>query len=176
MNSPWGLAVAFTWGFTEALSWPVMAEMALAFLAVAVHRRIFIWAGAVVVGSVLGVLSNAWLAAQDILVPTPWTTEQMFSTAQEHMSGGSGGIVNQALNGIPVKVYAQVSGQLGIDLGELAAWTLVERGLRMAAAALVFFVLALLLQRLLRRWYATYLLLAMVGFSGGLTLVISTWR
>src|SRR5690625_1724895 len=104
------------------MSWPIMAEMALVLFAVALPRRIWAWAAAVVAGSVTGVLSHAWLSTWDVVIPTPWTTPAMFETAHAHLLDGPGGIMHQALNGIPVKVYAQIAGDLGIDLIPLALW------------------------------------------------------
>ena len=43
---PYGLAVAFIWGYAEALSWFIVAEMALILLAAAVPRRVMPWAAA----------------------------------------------------------------------------------------------------------------------------------
>lgn len=175
VNSPWGLALAFIWGLAEALSWPIMAEMTLVFFAVAVPRRIWVWAGAVVVGSVTGVISHAWLTARAVAVPTPWTTESMFATAHAHLLDGPIGIINQALNGIPVKVYAQLAGQMQLELAPLALWTLLERGARMGAAAVVLYLLARLTHRLLRRYYGPYLLLAGAVFALALSAVIRSW-
>ncbi len=175
--SPWSLGFAYLWGLAEALSWPLMAEMAMLWFAAAVPGRILWWAGAIVLGSVSGVVLNAALAARDMLVPLPWTTERMISTAGGHLeSEGAAGVVNQALNGIPVKVYGQLAGQLNIDLGELAAWTLLGRGLRMAGAAVVVLVIAMLLRKFLRRRYGTALLICLGVYGVLLALVIRQWQ
>ena len=58
-----GLLLAFLWGFGEALSWPVMAEMTLVFLAAAVPSRVPVLASSIVAGSLAGVLLNARLTA-----------------------------------------------------------------------------------------------------------------
>ena len=47
---PYGLAVAFMCGYAEALSWFIVAEMALISLAAAVLRPVMPWAAAVVTG------------------------------------------------------------------------------------------------------------------------------
>jgi len=102
--SPYGLLLAFLWGFTEALSWFIVAEMALILLAAAVPRRVMAWAAAVIVGSVLGVLTNAWLTARGVLLPAPLTTPRMAATAFNQLASGPSAIMHQALSGIPVKV------------------------------------------------------------------------
>ncbi len=175
VSSPLGLAVAFLWGFAEALSWPIMAEMALVFLAVAVPRRVPVWALSIVVGSAAGVVANAWLAARDVLVATPWTTDRMRAVVDGHLADGAGGILHQALNGIPVKLYAQAAGEQGIDLAALAGWATVERGARMLVIAAVLTVLARILHPWLRRLYGPYLVATALGFTVAITLIVRAW-
>lgn len=99
--SPYGLLLAFLWGFTEALSWFIVAEMALILLAAAVPRRVMPWAAAVIVGSVLGVLTNAWLTARGVLLPAPLTTPRMAATAFNQLASGPSAIMHQAFVGHP---------------------------------------------------------------------------
>jgi hypothetical protein len=126
---PYGLLVAFVWGFAEALSWFIVAEMALILFAAAIPRRVMPWAAAVIAGSVLGVLTTAGLASRGVLLPAPLTTPRMAATAFDQLAAGPSAIMHQALSGIPVKVYARAAGEHHIDLWNLAGWTLLERGL-----------------------------------------------
>lgn len=175
VRSPWGLAVAFVWGFAEALSWPVMAEMALVLLAAAVPARIWSWAAVIVAGSVTGIVTNAALAANGHLLPQPLTTARMREVAAEHLEAGPSGILHQALDGIPVKVYARIAGETDLDLASLAGWAVVERGARMAAAALVVWVLARVLAPWLQRLFGPYLVVTLIGFAVALSFVIAAW-
>jgi 1-acyl-sn-glycerol-3-phosphate acyltransferase len=175
VRSPGGLVVAFVWGFAEALSWPVMAEMALVFLAAAVPSRVWAWAAAVVAGSVAGIVTTASLAAHGVRLPQPWTTARMRDVAAEHLAGGADGILHQALNGIPVKVYARIAGESGVDLSALAGWAVLERGARMASAALVVWALARLLAPWMRRLYGVYLVAVVAGFAVVLSFVVAAW-
>jgi hypothetical protein len=175
VTSPYGLVLAFAWGFAEALSWFIVAEMALILFAASVPRRVMPWAAAVVAGSVLGVLTNAWLASRDILLPAPLTTPRMAATAFEQLAAGPSAIMNQAFSGIPVKVYARAAGEHGIDLWNLAGWTLLERGLRISMVGLVVWLLSKLLHRWLRRLYGIYLIIVAVVFTVGITAVIAAW-
>ena len=114
-------------------------------------------AGSIVAGSLAGVLGNAWLAGRGVRLPAPLTTERMLDAARSDLAGGPTGILHQALNGIPVKLYARAAGELGIDPGPLLVWAALERGLRMAAAALLVWLVARRLQGWLRRCYGVYL-------------------
>jgi hypothetical protein len=172
---PYGLAVAFLWGYAEALSWFIVAEMALILLAAAVPRRVMPWAAAVVAGSVLGVLTNAWLTSRGVLLPAPLTTPRMAATAFGQLESGPSAIMHQALSGIPVKVYARAAGEHHIDLWHLAGWTLLERGLRISSVGLIVWVLSKLLHPLLRRLYGIYLIIAVAIFAVGLSAVIAAW-
>jgi hypothetical protein len=173
--SPSGLAVAFLWGYAEALSWFIVAEMALILLAAAVPRRVMPWAAAVIAGSVLGVLTNAWLTSRGVALPAPLTTPRMAATAFDQLAAGPSAIMHQALSGIPVKVYARAAGEHHIELWHLAGWTLLERGLRISTVGLMVWGLSKLLHPLLRRFYGVYLIIALVVFTVGLSAVIAAW-
>jgi hypothetical protein len=175
VTSPYGLLLAFGWGFAEALSWFIVAEMALILFAAAVPRRVMPWAAAVIAGSVLGVLTNAALAARHVLLPAPLTTPRMAETAFNQLAAGPSAIMNQAFSGIPVKVYARAAGEHSIDLWNLAGWTLVERGLRISMVGLVVWLLSFLFHRWLRRSYGVYFIIAIIVFAGSLSAVIAAW-
>ena len=163
------------WGYAEALSWFIVAEMALILFAAAVPRRVMPWAAAVIVGSVLGVLTNAWLTSRGVLLPAPLTTPRMAVTAFDQLTAGPSAMMNQALSGIPVKVYARAAGEHHIGTWNLAGWTLLERGLRISMVGLVVWLLSKLFHPLLRRLYGVYLILAIIVFSAGLSAVIAAW-
>ena len=172
---PCGLPVAFVWGFTEALSWFIVAEMALILLAAAVPRRVMPWAEAVIAGSVLGVLTNAWLASRGVLLPAPLTTPRMAATAFNQFAAGPSAIMHQALSGIPVKVYARAAGEHHFGLWHLAGWTLLERGLRISMVGLLVWWLSSLFHPVLRRLYGVYLIVAVGVFAAALAAVIAAW-
>lgn len=175
VGSPYGLLLAFVWGYAEALSWFIVAEMALILFAAAVPRRVMPWAAAVIGGSVLGVLTNAWLVTRGIVAPAPLTTPRMAARAFEQLAVGPSAMMHQAFSGIPVKVYARAAGAHSIDLWHLAGWTLLERGLRISMVGLVVWLLATVLHPLLRRHYGGYLVVASMLFAIGLAGVIAAW-
>lgn len=171
-----GLVAAFAWGVAEATSWPVTAEMALVLGAAAVPSRVPAWAAALTAGSVTGVLGTAALAGRGVHLPAPWTTDRMVAAATGELARGPVGMLHQALDGIPVKVYARIAGDTGLDLGELAAWTALGRGARTAAVALVVWAVARALHPWLRRLWGPYLVVVGAGFAVGLALVVASWR
>jgi hypothetical protein len=175
VSGPYGLLLAFLWGYAEALSWFIVAEMALILFAAAVPRRVMPWAAAVIGGSVLGVLTNAWLATGGTLLPAPLTTPRMAARAFDQFAAGPSAIMHQALSGIPVKVYARAAGEHHVDLWHLAGWTLLERGLRITAVGLIVWLMSKLLHPLLRRVYGVYLIVVSVLFTAGLSAVIAAW-
>ena len=136
VTSRYGLLMAFLWGFAEALSWPIIAEMALVVFAAAVPRRVMPWTAALAAGSVLGVLTTALLASRGVLLPAPLTTTRMAATAYDQLAAGPSAMLHQAFSGIPVKVYARAAGQHHIGMWKLAGWTLLERGARIAVLGL----------------------------------------
>jgi 1-acyl-sn-glycerol-3-phosphate acyltransferase len=175
VSGPRGLLVAFAWGFAEALSWPVMAEMTLVFLAAAVPSRVPALASSIVAGSLAGVLLNARLTAAGWWLPAPLTTGRMQAAARADLADGAHGVLHQALSGIPVKLYARAAGELGTDPWALLVWAGVERGLRMAAVGALVWLLARWLHPWLRRCYGAYLVLTATGFAGVLALIIAAW-
>ena len=176
MGSPAGMGAAAAWGFAEAISWPVTAEMFLAFFGAAHPRKVLPAAGWLAVGSVAGIVVTAVCARHDRTPPAPLTTVAMRRTVAEHLSVGATGIWRQALNGIPVKVYAAEAGRRRIPLAPLAAHALGTRGARALAVGAVVAVASHRAQPLLRRAYGSYLAATGTGFVAGLALVVRRWR
>ncbi len=176
MAGPAGLAGAAAWSFAEALSWPITSEAYLLFVAAANPRRIPKTVAMQTLGSAAGVLVHHWLVRRGTRPPTPWTTEPMHATAAEHLAAGARGIWRQALNGVPVKVYARAAAQTGVAPGPLALHALAARGARAAAFGAAIGVGARAGRRLLRRAYGPYLSTASVGYAAGLAAVVHRWR
>lgn len=175
VESPWGLVMAATWGFAEAVSWPVMAEMSLVFVAAAEPRRMPVFAGGLIAGSLGGVLLTTMCAARGRRFPAPWTTPRMWQTASTHLSAGPSGVLHQALNGVPVKVYARTAGELGVDLPRFATWTLVERGARLTVISGGVYGAAVFLQPWLRRLYGQHLVITSAGFAIAIRRILRAW-
>jgi 1-acyl-sn-glycerol-3-phosphate acyltransferase len=174
-DTRWLFVASFLWGVAEALSWPVVAEMYLAMWVVCRAHRVLPAAVTLLVGSVTGVVLHAILSRHGLSLPLPMTTPRMEATAAADLHQGASGVWHQALNGIPVKVYAEQAGQQHTDLLRLAAWTAVARGARILAVASVLSVLARVLAPPLQRLYGCYLLLVGGSFAVLVTLVEQHW-
>ncbi|NNG38744.1 1-acyl-sn-glycerol-3-phosphate acyltransferase [Flexivirga sp. ID2601S] len=162
------IAVGFAWGFAEAISWPIMAEMALVFFGVADARRIPVLAASTAAGSVCGVALTAALARRGILPPAPLTTPRMRAAARDHLRGGAAGIWHQALGGVPVKVYARAAGELRLPTARFVAATAAERSARMAGCAALIMLLERPPRPVIRRFYGTYLAATGTVFTAAL--------
>jgi 1-acyl-sn-glycerol-3-phosphate acyltransferase len=174
---PGALAGAFAWGLAEAVSWPVTAEMFLVFYGVAAPRRMPHLVGALAAGSATGVLVTAALTRRGMHAPAPLTTAAMRARADEHIAaGGAAGMWRQALNGIPVKVYARAAGEQRVPLGPLAAHTLGARAARASFAGLVLGYGAHKAAPLMRRFAGPYESIAAAAWVVGEAFVAGSWR
>ncbi len=100
----------------------------------------------------------------------------MRETAAEHLAGGASGIWRQALNGVPVKLYARAAADAGLPAGPLAAAhprspRHARRRVRAAVAAG-----ARDGRRVLERAYGPYLGLSVATYPTGLAAVVHRWR
>lgn len=175
IEGPGGLALAFGWGFAEAVSWPVMAELALVFFGAAAPQRIPALAAAITAGSVCGVVTTAVLARAGVRLPAPLTTPRMHATAHRHLRRGPAGIKHQALNGVPVKVYARAAGELGLPVMRLASWAVLERGARMTVCAGAIRAAAGPARPWLRRLYGPYLGATGASFVVIIRRIVRAW-
>ena len=175
VSGPRGLLVAFAWGFAEALSWPVMAEMTLVFLAAAVPSRVPALASSIVAGSLAGVLINARLAAAGWWLPAPLTTDRMQAAARADLADGAVRGPAPGAERDPGEAVRPRGGRAGHRPVGPARVAGVDRGLRMAAAGVLVWLVARRLHPWLRRCYGAYLVLTAVGFAGVLTMIVAAW-
>ncbi|MEI2732780.1 MAG: lysophospholipid acyltransferase family protein [Dermatophilaceae bacterium] len=143
VDSPAGLALAAGWGFAEALSWPVIAEMEIVLLAGAVPRRTP-WHGvAVAAGSVAGVAAHVWLRRRGVRVPLPLTTPRMGEHAAGQVAAfGAGAFWRQLASGIPVKVYAAQAADSDLSMGRIVLGAGAARATRIVGLGLGFGLVA----------------------------------
>lgn len=171
------VGAGFAWGFAEALSWPVMAEMYLVWFAVPTPRRLAPLAGGVAAGSVAGVLVHAALSRRGVVLPAPLTRPRMHRTAADHLRASPWGITHQAFDGIPVKVYGRHAKVLGREqLPAFVLATALARPARILGAAAVLWPGARFLKPLVRHRYGGYLLVSGAVFALGLSRVVRRWE
>lgn len=171
-----GDAVMFTWGLAEALSFPVMAEMSQVWLGVTQPHLLWRRGAAVVAGSVTGVALGHLLAARGVRLPAPWTTPAMRQAVSRYLADGPRGYWQQALTGVPVKLFAAESGRRGLPLGPVLAHAAGERAARMAASTAVLVVAEKPLGNLVRQHFGAYLVGSGLLFGVLLRQVVRHWE
>lgn len=167
--------LAFVWAFAEALSWPLIAELALVVFAAASPRLIRRHALWLIAGSVIGIVVHAWLARLGALLPLPLTTPAMQAAAAGNLADGPWGLAHQGLSGVPVKVYAAQAGWDHLALGQVAAVAVVVRGLRILVVATILRKLAQWLHPVLQRRYGWYLCVVAVLFIAAESRILAYW-
>ncbi|QEU97296.1 1-acyl-sn-glycerol-3-phosphate acyltransferase [Streptomyces kanamyceticus] len=175
MNTRRGLALAFLWACAEALSWPLMPELFLAFACVAVPRRALKLSLAALAGSLAGGLLALQISTLGAQLPAPLTTDRMRSEVRHELSLESAAAVrHQPWNGIPFKVYAREAGRADVAPSDWLARSALSRGSRTLTVGLAFGAFGFLAHRF-RRFYGRYLALLGAGFAAGLSLIVAGW-
>ncbi|MEV5675304.1 lysophospholipid acyltransferase family protein [Streptomyces sp. NPDC052179] len=175
VTSRWGVPLAFVWALAEALSWPLMPELLLGVVCVAVPRAAWKMSLGALAGSVAGGLLALQLAAAGVQLPAPLTTDRMRAEVRRGLAlEGASAVRQQPWNGIPFKVYGAGAGRAGVPAGDWAAASATARGARTLSVGLGFAAFGLLMRRH-RRHYGRYLVLLGGGFTAGLALIVHGW-
>ncbi|MFE6763624.1 lysophospholipid acyltransferase family protein [Streptomyces sp. NPDC057689] len=175
VTSRLGLPLAFCWAFAEALSWPLMPELLLGAVCVAVPRAALRMSLGALAGSLAGGLLALHLAAAGVHLPAPLTTDRMRAEVRaELVVEGASAVRHQPWNGIPFKVYGAEAGRASVPAADWLAASAAARGSRTLTVGLAFAAFGLLLRRH-RRLYGRYLALLGVGFAVGLGLIVHGW-
>lgn len=175
VTSRWGVPLAFCWGLAEALSWPLMPELLLAAVCVAVPRSALRMSLGALCGSLAGGLLAVQLAAAGVQPPAPLTTERMRAEVRSELAvEGASAVRHQPWNGIPFKVYGAEAGRAGVPALDWLAASATARGSRTLTVGLGFAAFGLLMRRHRRR-YGQYLVLLGGGFTAGLSLIVAGW-
>lgn len=177
VDSPAGIVVAFGWGFAEALSWPVIAEMELVLLAGSVPRQPARHGVAVAAGSVLGVATHVWLRRRGARVALPLTTPRM----REHVAGrfadrGPAAFWGQLFSGIPVKVYAAAAADTDLPLARLAVGAGLARSTRIVGFGLVTAEISRRLHPAGRHSWGRWMGLSGAAWALAVTRIVRRWR
>lgn len=159
VDSPKGLALAFGWGYAEAISFPVMADMELAFLGAAVPRRTVGHSVAIGLGAAAGTATHVWLRRKGIRVPMPMTSPRMQDAAQVHLARrGLHSFWAQPFTGIPFKVYADAAASTNASIPKIVTASFLARGTRTIGFGLVAAGVSHALQKQSRRVWGRWML------------------
>jgi 1-acyl-sn-glycerol-3-phosphate acyltransferase len=175
MSGGWGPVVIAVWAFLEAISWPLVPELALLVVLLAaphLWRRLIPVA---VVANLAGGLVAFALAGNGIAPPTPLTTVEMRELAGRQVAAeGAVALRHQPLSGIPFKAYAVEAGRAGVDPFAFAAEALRARGIRIAVIGLLLAGAGGLLG-CRRQLYPVVLAGSLLCFFAGLARVVAGW-
>jgi 1-acyl-sn-glycerol-3-phosphate acyltransferase len=171
-----GLLLAFAWGFAEAVVWPLVPELFVALVALALPKSAPRLALAAAAGSLAGGLAAYAIGAAGLHPPAPLTTPRMHAVAAAQLDAeGAAALRHQPFSGIPYKVYAVRAGAGDVPVASFAAWTVAARGGRIVGTGLALALTGLLLRRLLVRAYGTYVVGLGGGFALSLRRVVEVW-
>lgn len=175
VTSRWGVPLAFCWAFAEALSWPLMPELLLGTVCVAVPRAALKMSLGALAGSLAGGLLALQLASAGVHLPAPLTTDRMRAEVRHELAlEGASAVRHQPWNGIPFKVYGAEAGHAGVPASDWLTASAAARGSRTLTVGLAFAGFGLLMRRHRRR-YGRYLALLGGGFAAGLSLIVHGW-
>ncbi|MFF9570842.1 lysophospholipid acyltransferase family protein [Streptomyces sp. NPDC014685] len=173
--SRWGVPLAFLWALAEALSWPLMPELLLGAVCVAVPGAALRLSLGALAGSLAGGLLALQLASAGVQLPAPLTTDRMRAEVRHALAlEGASAVRHQPWNGIPFKVYGAEAGRAGVPTADWLAASATARGSRTLTVGLGFAAFGLLMRRH-RRHYGRYLVLLGGGFTAGLSLIVTGW-
>ncbi|MFF3957663.1 lysophospholipid acyltransferase family protein [Streptomyces sp. NPDC001890] len=170
-----GVPLAFGWALAEALSWPLMPELLLGAVCVAVPRAALRMSLGALAGSLAGGLLALQLASAGVHLPAPLTTDRMRAQVRAELAlEGASAVRHQPWNGIPFKVYGAEAGRAGVPALDWLGASATARGSRTLTVGLGFAAFGLLMRRH-RRQYGRYLVLLGGGFAAGLALIVNGW-
>lgn len=152
-----GLILVGTWGFAEAIAFPVIPDVAIGLLALVVPRRAVPMFAALLVGAVAGsaVLYGLTLAGPDtveaMLLALPAIPPSMLAEASATVADGSPTSLAVAGPGTPLKVYTYAWATGPATPIALAAGVVLNRVTRIAPGLLLLAVAGHLAPAFLRR-------------------------
>lgn len=137
-GSPKAVALCFVWGLAEALLFPIVPDLAVAVLVLAVPSRAPVLALAAVAGSVSGG-TLAYALGPGLLEHAPLVTERMTDSASIWMTNeGAEGLRHQPFSGVPYKVFGMQAAEAGLGYGEFLWHSALARGGRIGVVAIAF--------------------------------------
>lgn len=175
-GKPAGLAIAFGWGFVEAISSPLIGELEIAAIGASVPRSTVAHSVAVCAGSVAGVSTHVWLRRKGVNPPLPLVTVRMRTASAALVAKrGSSAVWAHSFSGMPLKAYAEAVAATRIPIRRIAAVTAVEGAGRMLSVGLMGAATSHLLQKQARRVWGRWMLVDLVVWGVAQHKVNSFW-
>jgi membrane protein YqaA with SNARE-associated domain len=135
---------ALVWGLAEATLFFVVPDVLLTFMALEDRRAAVLASGAAVVGALAGGLVMYAMGAADpeaavaLLDAVPAISPDMIERVRSSLSAsGLMALFLGPLTGTPYKIYAAISGSLGVGLWPFLLVSVPARGVRFVALAFV---------------------------------------
>jgi 1-acyl-sn-glycerol-3-phosphate acyltransferase len=175
-----GLVIAFTWGVLEAIVSPIVPDYLVAMLSAAAPERFLLLAALATAGSIAGgavaFAIGAAGAGNEVLAHAPLVTTRMelYARAWLHEDGAFS-LMKQPLSGVPYKVFALQAAAAPVKFGSFVTMTLIARGLRLVAVAVIFAGWGYLVRRWLPRVFGLFLVIYTIAFALGLVRVVEAW-
>lgn len=170
-----GLAVVAGWAAAEAFSWPVVPEVLVGVLVLALPRRAPVLALTALAASTLSGVVALLLAGAGWSAPEPLVTPRMsVQVDREIAASGAAAVRHQPTSGIPLKAYAAAAGRAHVAPVPFALNSLQGRGVRMVVISGLLALVGAAGRRL-RRFYPFLVGTGLLVFAVGLGLVVRSW-
>ncbi|CAN5243144.1 hypothetical protein BH23ACT9_BH23ACT9_10310 [soil metagenome] len=178
-----GVLILAVWAFAEATVWPLVPDLLLAGTVVAMPALALRLTVAATTASALGGGAALLLGRAGWEWPLLAVTPRMPIEASAAIAAdGAAGMLTQPLSGIPYKVFNAAAVHTDVDIAAWMGWTVLARGARMGAVALVAAGVGRLLwsARIPRAWserlHGLGVLTGLVLFTAGWSAVLLLWR
>ena len=174
-GSPLGLLAVAGWAAAEAFSWPIVPEVLVGVLVLALPRRAPVLALTALIASTLAGVAALLLAGSGWSAAEPLVTTRMHAqVGREVAAEGAAAVRHQPMSGIPLKAYAAAAGRAHAGPISFALHMIEGRGVRMVAVVAALAVVGTL-GRGLRRYYPLLVATALILFTVGLAATVQTW-
>lgn len=176
-DTPYGTPALGVLSFTESSFFPIPPDPLLVALAVGKRERSLWYATVCTVSSVLGGLMGYWIGAAlfDMFgtkIIEFYGAEQLFENLKQNFQEwGFWAILGAALTPIPYKVFTIAAGACGLPLGVFTIASVVGRGARFFAVALMIRIFGEKIRNFIERYFDILSILFIVALVGGFILV-----
>ncbi len=141
--TPAASRLMFLWAFAESIFWPVSANFLLAPLVMGSRSRFYVPLIASILGSAFGgslVLLFSWLSPQqaiDLVTVLPFVPDRHLQVAELGlMASGSNAFFIQPWSGVPFRIWALLSGPVGVNVWLAIPVSILGRSFRMCVDAI----------------------------------------